>query len=212
MPEFKEIQKNLQQIRKQREAEQQEIFQARESLKKINRQKKDLSRSEPESEKVRRLNEQEQELRSYLSDQETRLKNTLQKERGLLENFQPLSDPRKNIKELSDQFPILLFPVRLETRFKKVAGSQYQLWVRIFPDNCSIDTFEETLSEGELKNVRNYWITLWKAGQSEEPAIQAHIRNLRKGAWKGIDNGMSCLSCLKSIWPSSSLCHSALWA
>ena len=48
--------------------------------------------------------------------------------------------------------PFLLFPVRIETRFRTIAAApgniaaaaSHQLWVRIYPDDCSIDTFEPT--------------------------------------------------------------------
>lgn len=186
MPELKKIQKDLQKIRKQREAEQLSILQARENLKKINQQKLDHSRRGPESEIARRLKERGKALHSGLSAKEANLKKLLERENRLREDYKSLVDPRKNIQELSDRTPVLLFPVRLETRFKITASSQHQLWVRIFPDSCSIDTFEEILSEAELKNARNYWIALWKAGHSKESAIEEHIRKLKKGAWKGL--------------------------
>ena len=39
--------------------------------------------------------------------------------------------------------PILLLPLRLETRFKQFGspdGTLHQLWVRVFPDDCAVDT------------------------------------------------------------------------
>src|SRR5689334_12200230 len=60
--------------------------------------------------------------------------------------FVDFTDPRQNVGRLSDTSPFLLFPVRVETRFKIVGGPQpevaaqrHQLWVRIFPDDCSVD-------------------------------------------------------------------------
>src|SRR6267154_6233878 len=66
-----------------------------------------------------------------------------------LDGFAQYSDPRRNITSLSDSLPFLLMPVRIETRFVN-AGELHQLWVRIYPDDCSVDTFEETLSTSEL--------------------------------------------------------------
>ena len=43
--------------------------------------------------------------------------------------------------------PILLFPLRLETRFKRPPAGQPQLWVRVYPDDCLVDGFEESLTE-----------------------------------------------------------------
>jgi hypothetical protein len=95
---------------------------------------------------------------------------------GALERFASFSDPRRNIRRLSDRSPFLLLPVRVETRFGK-AGDQHQLWVRIYPDDCSIDTFEDTLSASELANAKLYWERFWSAG-----GIEADER----GAWRGL--------------------------
>jgi hypothetical protein len=93
-----------------------------------------------------------------------------------LEGFATFTDPRQNLAHLSDQSPFLLLPVRIETRFA-MAGDQHQLWVRIYPDDCSIDTFEPTLSQTELANAQLYWERIWRAG-----GIEADER----GAWRGL--------------------------
>ena len=72
---------------------------------------------------------------------------------------------------LSDSSPFLLFPVRIETRFRthqctapapgtpascgRASQTAHQLLVRIYPDDCSIDTFEPMLSQSELTNVKS---------------------------------------------------------
>jgi hypothetical protein len=93
-----------------------------------------------------------------------------------VEGFAPLSDPRKGVERLDDGFPCLLFPLRLETRFKAI-GDGTQLWVRVFPDTCLIDTFEPTLSEVELAGARAYWREIWRAG-----GVEADER----AAWRGL--------------------------
>ncbi len=50
----------------------------------------------------------------------------------------------------------------------------YELLVRIYPDDCSIDTFEPMLSQSELVNVKSYWMNFWSAGGDE---------NSLRGAW-----------------------------
>jgi hypothetical protein len=87
-----------------------------------------------------------------------------------LTQFEPFTDPRSNAERLSDAFPFVLFPVRLETRFMTSIVddvARYQLWVRIFPDDCSIDTFEATLSATELANAKIYWQGIFRAGGIE---------------------------------------------
>jgi hypothetical protein len=79
-------------------------------------------------------------------------------------------DPRTGIEELSTDSPLVLLPVRIETRFADVGSAerpQHQLWVRIYPDDCSIDTFEETLSDVEVANAKLYWQGIWRAGGVE---------------------------------------------
>ena len=46
-------------------------------------------------------------------------------------------------------------------------GTQHQLWVRIYPDDCSIDTFEDMLSATELANAKLYWQGIFRAGGIE---------------------------------------------
>ncbi|MDQ6701403.1 MAG: hypothetical protein M3Z36_14585 [Acidobacteriota bacterium] len=95
---------------------------------------------------------------------------------GALGEFSAFTDPRRNVSQLSDRSPFLLLPVRVETRFGH-SGDQPQLWVRIYPDDCSIDTFEDTLSISELANAKLYWERIWAAG-----GVEADER----GAWRGL--------------------------
>ncbi|RDC62472.1 hypothetical protein [Adhaeribacter pallidiroseus] len=188
MPSFKETKLDLRQIEQQHETQRLAVFRAREELKKINREKANLLRSNTTSEAYKLLLEREQAIQNSLPELEKNLAEILNKKNSFREIFQTLADPRRNIGQFSDNFPILLFPVRLETRFKKImlptGAPQHQLWVRIFPDDCSIDTFDGTLTEAEVKKVKNYWISVWKAGQSTDAASQNHIQNLKKGAWR----------------------------
>jgi hypothetical protein len=81
-------------------------------------------------------------------------------------DFAVFSDPRSNVEQLPDRSPFVLLPVRLETRF--VHTPTEQLWVRIYPDDCSIDTYEPTLSATELANAKVYWRAIWAAGGMED--------------------------------------------
>ncbi len=115
----------------------------------------------------------------------------LQKSRASLSDvagaFAAFTDPRQNLERLSNDSPFLLFPVRIETRFRSIASQappgiavpppQHQLWVRIYPDDCSIDTFEPVPSQSELTNVKNYWMNIWRAGG---------VENDQRGAWHNL--------------------------
>ena len=186
MPSFDKIKIDLQKTRQQREELQNSIFRIKEELKKISLQKVDLL---PIDVTHKVLQKREQKLKASLLKEEENFKKFLKKEGASKKAFQSFADPRQNIKLFSDTYPILLFPVRLETRFKQLSlpsGIQHQLWVRIFPDDCSIDTFEGTLTESEVKNARNYWINVWQAGQAIDEALQPFINNLKNGAWRGL--------------------------
>lgn len=90
-------------------------------------------------------------------------------------NFTAFSDPTKNIENLSDETPLLLLPVRLETRFRGANNNFTELWVRVYPDDCSVDTFESALSEMELKNTQLYWLGIFQAGR---------VVDQERGAWR----------------------------
>jgi hypothetical protein len=81
---------------------------------------------------------------------------------GAVTDFAPLADPRERAGEWDDREPVLLFPLRLETRW--LGG---ELLVRVFPDDCLVDTFEPDLSANEYDVVERYWIDVWRAGGVE---------------------------------------------
>ncbi len=97
---------------------------------------------------------------------------------GLYGQLEPLTDPRKAIGGLDAQYPILLFPMRLEARFVTVTRDGVEareLLVRVYPDDCLVDSFEPDLSDGEVKNARRYWCSVWAAGGDE---------GLQRAAWR----------------------------
>ena len=79
----------------------------------------------------------------------------------------PGEDPRRMIGQLADRSPLALLPLRIETRFGSGDDGRPQLWVRVYPDDCSIDTFEPDLSTNEVENAKRYWMRIWRAGGVE---------------------------------------------
>jgi hypothetical protein len=63
------------------------------------------------------------------------------------------------VTSLSDDYPVLLGPVRLETRY-----TETELLIRIFPDEWSIDKFEPLPTQAELSALDAYWTALWRSG------------------------------------------------
>jgi hypothetical protein len=84
-----------------------------------------------------------------------------------------VTDPRALTGALDARVPALLLPVRLEIKFHPAASpagapERPQLWVRIFPDNCSIDTFSPELTAIEVTDARTYWGRIWQAAGDED--------------------------------------------
>ncbi len=82
--------------------------------------------------------------------------------------------PQQLIEEWDDTTPIMLLPLRLETRFKEMEREQRELWVRVFPDEIAINTHEKLLTERERTNAIAYWKALRAA--TDDTA--------RKAAWQ----------------------------
>lgn len=103
---------------------------------------------------------------------------------GLELQFAQFNDPRIQLNEhFSNHTPFLLFPLRLETRFMTV-GNKKQLWVRVYPDECLVDSFEPLLSRTEVDNAARFWAEYYSAGTSADPANpDAAVVNLQKAAW-----------------------------
>ena len=86
--------------------------------------------------------------------------------------------PRDALRRLPDRHPILLFPLRLETRFKTVDG-QPQLWVRVYPDDAWRTSFEQALTEQEVANAQAFWAGSLAGRRRRAP------RSARRGAsWR----------------------------
>jgi hypothetical protein len=185
MADFTELRQQLQQARARKEKAAEGLQQAKERTRRIEAEQVKLDRiSDPDNQERERRRE---ELRAQRTEAEHLLKQRQAEnrqssglERDVFEAFATVTDPRRAIAHLNDQIPILLLPVRLETRFKTITmrdRTQQQLWVRVYPDVCTIDTFEATLSEVEVQNARLYWTGIWQAGG---------IEGQERAAWRGL--------------------------
>jgi hypothetical protein len=70
--------------------------------------------------------------------------------------------------------PLVLLPVRLETRFFLAPDGTGELLVRVYPDKIHIDTHEPELTEDELTWGKHFWEQTWRAANDE---------TLRRTAW-----------------------------
>jgi hypothetical protein len=58
--------------------------------------------------------------------------------------------------------PLVLLPIRLETRFHE-RGGKTELLVRVFPDDVHVDAHDARCTEAELTWGRHYWTQTWDA-------------------------------------------------
>jgi hypothetical protein len=65
------------------------------------------------------------------------------------------------------EHPLLLLPVRLETRFFAMADGSQELRIRVFPDQIHVDSHEPALSQDELRWGQHFWEQVWRAGHDE---------------------------------------------
>jgi hypothetical protein len=113
--------------------------------------------------------------RQAIADQRDQLKAHEQVVGGLIGQFFGELTPQTLIEQWSDATPIMLLPLRLETRFKDT-GDGEQLWVRVYPDEVAVTTHEKILTEREVDFGVAYWKTL--RGTSDE--------DVRKDAWRAL--------------------------
>jgi len=71
--------------------------------------------------------------------------------------------------------PLVLLPVRLETRFFPAAGGATELRIRVYPDQIHLDTHEPQLSADERDRGTRYWQDDWAAGADVDA---------RRDAWR----------------------------
>ncbi|GAB4488516.1 MAG: hypothetical protein OHK0019_05000 [Saprospiraceae bacterium] len=187
MADFQQIQKNLSNARAAHNKAEGDLFRVNEQLKQVNKQLEQMARwFNPNDQKHVQQRHQLESRKADLEGLKNQRGKIVDGLKGQLADIYPAfwdlwSDPRNNAVQMNDDIPIMLFPLRLETRFKTVttagAGTQHQLWVRIFPDECLIDTFEETLSEVELKSAGIFWREYFHA---------AGVEGDERAAWRGL--------------------------
>jgi archaellum component FlaC len=188
MSQFNQLQSQLKILRSEHLNTAKEIFALRHRLKLLEDKLQKLKRSfhEQDRQEIELKSKLEKEKLSLISEIETlsQRKNAFRSQsKQLFTSLIKLDDPTKQIEELSDAFPFVLLPLRLETRFKKNLQSPpqsvYQLWVRIYPDTCHIESREELISQFELQNAKLFWLQMWQAGG---------IAEQQRGAWRSLVN------------------------
>jgi len=93
----------------------------------------------------------------------------------------PLSrDPPDLPGAVEPDVPLVLLPVRLETRFRGAPPAR-ELFVRVYPDDLHVDTHEPGLTAEEVEAGRRYWRQAW-AGQEKQDRAAWNALASRFGA------------------------------
>ncbi len=184
---FNEIRNNLSNLRQQRNTRDSDLYSSREALRNIQQRKSRLERlGLVDTNEYQQLVAQETQLQSAIPEQIGSYAQSRLAANELLNQFVQLAPPQDAVENLDDGIPILLFPVRIETRFMKVPQLVPQLqtesfidelWVRIYPDDIQVETHEECLTEDELVSAQEYWKANWRAGGDEAREL---------GAWRAL--------------------------
>ena len=113
--------------------------------------------------RLRELDTREQQLRKRVERIRKRLGST---------------QPEAAVAALDGQVPVVLLPVRLETRF---VGPGPELRIRIYPEQLHVDAHEPGLTKGERRLARRYWAARWAAKTAEQRAAawQELVRHVR---------------------------------
>ena len=133
-------------------------------------------------EKLHQLLQERDRLKGQVSEAERGYVNTksaaLVGLNSLLERYKA---PQQYINFWDDHLPILLFPVRVETRFApNRQPDNAELWVRIYPDEATVVQHDPDLTDAELTAANTFWFETWKANTEAE----------KLGAWTALVGGV----------------------
>lgn len=186
MSEFDETRARYNQAQGAKQQAQTEVIRTREEVKRLRREAEQLARVANQGAgdgAAARLEAIQGQLRAAsvrLQEQTVALSKANIFERDALKEYAVFTNPVEAVSLLPDDTPMALFPLRLETRFKTVPGNgapQQEMWVRVFPDDILVDTFQPEISETELANVILFWTNWWRAGGDT---------NGRRAAWAAL--------------------------
>ena len=82
--------------------------------------------------------------------EEARLSALQQARDARLEAGTTSTEPMK-VEDLDRDLPLLLLPVRLETRFFRKPNNKWELRVRVYPDDIHVDSHEPELTSSEVE-------------------------------------------------------------
>ena len=119
-----------------------------------------------------------QEHQANLQNQRIKIQGTWKDNLARIKDFEGILRKQFNPIESFEQFdashPVLLFPLRIETRFKTV-NQKKQLWLRVYPDECNIIKNEPLMTVDEIGQLKLFYAETAMADQDE---------GKKRAAWK----------------------------
>jgi hypothetical protein len=164
--EFEELRDRLAAGRREREAARAAALAATEAVTGLQR-RLDSARRTASPDDLAGLEHEQADAVAAAAAARSRLADAIGAEAGLAEAIARFTDPVTAAERLDDRTPILLLPVRIETRFKQSPAGTPQLWVRVYPDTCMVDAFEDSLTATEVANGSAFWAAIWRAAGDE---------------------------------------------
>jgi len=71
------------------------------------------------------------------------------------------------LSKLGADVPLVLLPLRIETRFKTIEGIP-ELWIRVYPDTIHVDGHEKELTDEEVEWGQYFWTQYHATGATED--------------------------------------------
>lgn len=125
-------------------------------------------------------------LRQQISGQRRELNAREQAVGALIDQYFADQTPQTLVEQWSDASPIMLLPLRVETKFKD-ADKGKQLWVRVYPDEIAVTTHEKVLTDREVSLGTTYWKALRDAtddkARADEWRTLADKFGANRAAW-----------------------------
>src|SRR5690349_16805471 len=189
MADFQQARDALRSGRDEGENARLDLFAAKQRLKFLQKQLVDLERQKGDNnhayfDRRNELNRQIETQRQSVARKDAAFTDLRSRLTGAEREFELFVDPRRELAaHFSNETPFLLFPLRMETRFKMVRDKP-QLWVRVYPDECLVDSFEPLLSRKEVNNAARFWAEYYSAGKPADPLNpDAKTLGVQKAAW-----------------------------
>lgn len=163
----------------QLERDQQELLQQKQdkeaSLNQLQAKVDELEKEAAQLEEARKAADEANAQAASLDSEATRLENSAQSAQQAADAARRQATDLANqyeqalgglVSNLEPNIPIVLLPVRLETRFVRRAADQppQELLIRIYPDDIHKDTHEIGLTDAEVQWGQHFWRETWRAG------------------------------------------------